>query len=599
MRLRTAALWVLCALCAHPVPSLGKPTDPGQSTIWDQMMEAQALRDLHEGYALMERHEYDGAVRSFAKAVVSNPTDPMGHLMLGSAYYWQGEVPQAEAEFREGLRLDPNNAQGHLLMGIVHAWRGEPEKAYEEFNIGARLDPRRADLQMDLGSIEETLGRYPEALEHFRRAVALDGEHPLYHYQLGMLYRRMGRDADAADSLRLALKKYPEFEDAALELGAALERMNQNDDALDHFRKAVKLKARDSVARYRLGRSYLRRGDVKKARAVFGDAFHLTPEDNEGGLALSVAFGGAAARAGQGGGKPAPAKSDGKTPEGKPAAEPRAKAPETASSNDPLDMLARNLQRIPLDQDAKLEIDMAFMQRPTLERRKASETPSNLKQALEQAGKTPRAAATGVKREFKFKATSPEDQHAQVQKVLDELRQVLKQAPPDAEVRMGMRLNYTAKTQRPKVSPEGSPGAGGADSRGRVSYQPRQVGNDMGLWVMGTGWMALVEETLPEPGEEPNIPEDPDWWVSTGLGYAALGLAKPALAAFERAIGLDKGHELAWLGRAVALVESGREAEAQLALERVLEIQPKNKAARDGLKWLRQEPPQAKKGKKG
>ncbi|MBI5202005.1 MAG: tetratricopeptide repeat protein [Elusimicrobia bacterium] len=160
--------------------------EPGQSTIWDQMMEAQAFRDLQDGYSLMERRDYDAAVRAFAKAVVSNPTDPMGHLMLGSAYYWQGEVQQAEAEFKEGLRLDPNNAQGHLLMGIVHAWRGDPDKAYDSFKTGARLDPRRADLQMDLGSIEETMGRYPEALEHFRKAVALEPEHPLYHYQIAV-----------------------------------------------------------------------------------------------------------------------------------------------------------------------------------------------------------------------------------------------------------------------------------------------------------------------------------------------------------------------------------------------------------------------------
>ncbi|MBI5202156.1 MAG: tetratricopeptide repeat protein, partial [Elusimicrobia bacterium] len=58
-------------------------------------------------------------------------------------------------------------------------------------------------------------------------------------------------------------------------------------------------------------------------------------------------------------------------------------------------------------------------------------------------------------------------------------------------------------------------------------------------------------------------------------------------------------HELAWLGRAVALVESGREDEAQRALERVLEIAPKNKAARDGLKWLKQDPAAPKRGKKG
>ncbi len=37
----------------------------------------------------------------------------------------------------------------------------------------------------------------------------------------------------------------------------------------------------------------------------------------------------------------------------------------------------------------------------------------------------------------------------------------------------------------------------------------------MGLWVIGTGWMALVAEVIPENGEAP--PADADWWTAAGL----------------------------------------------------------------------------------
>ena len=544
-------------------------------------MQAQSARDLREGYDYMERRDYETAIREFAKAVVANPSEPMGHLMLGSAYYWAGNIPQAEAEFRAGLKLDPDNAQGHLLMGILYAWKGDTDGAYAEFQTGARLDPKRPDLQMDLGSIEETMGRYPDSLEHLRRAVALDPSHPLYHYQVGMLYRRLGRDSEAADSLREALKRYPEFEDAALELGAALERLGKSPEALDEFKKAVRLKARDAVARYRLGRAYLLKGDAKSARSTFADAFHLTPEDNQGGLALSISFGGDA----QGPGGEGP-------PKGPP--EPKAQpAPQTApepSPTDPLDVIARNLERLPIDQEAVLQIDMAFLPRPKLERRSASEAGSSLKSALEQAGKVPRPAATGVRREFKLHATNEAQRAAQVKQVLDDLHDVLRQAPPDAEVRMGMNLSYVPKSGGLAKRSEGAAGAGAggaADSRSRVSYQPRDVGNDMGLWVMGTSWMALVEETLPEPGEPPASPDTSDWWVSSGLGYAALGQSRAALACFDRAIRSSSSDEQAWLGRAVALVEAGREPEAELALEKVLAIAPKNHVAKDALRWLR------------
>ena len=88
---------LLGALCVLGVRVDAKPTDPGQITIWDQMMEAQAARDLHEGYQRMEAKDYERAVKEFAKAVISNPGDAMGHLMLGSAYYWLGNVERLES----------------------------------------------------------------------------------------------------------------------------------------------------------------------------------------------------------------------------------------------------------------------------------------------------------------------------------------------------------------------------------------------------------------------------------------------------------------------------------------------------------------------
>ncbi len=540
--------------------------EPGQQTVWDQIMAAQSTRDLRRGYEHMHRRRYDAAIKEFAKAVVSNPSEPLGHLMLGSAYYWAGQIPMAEAEFREALRLDPKSAQGHLLMGIVHAWRGEGEPAYEAFQRAAALDPERADIQMNLGSMEETFGQYAKAMSHFRKAVLLEPQNPLYHFQMGMLYRRLGRDSDAIESLRLALKYFPQFEDALLELGAALERSGQNAEALEMFEKAVKLKARDAVARFRLGRAYLLGKDRRRARAVFADAFHLTPEDNQGGLALSVSYGGA----------PAPPKPG---RDGKPPPDFRTQQPEyPQNTTDPLEVLARNLERIPLDQEAQLQVEMAFVPKPKLTRAKVDETPSSLKKALAEAGRA-RPSAMGVDRQFVLKASDAAGHDAQVRKIVKELRELMRQAPPDTDVRLGMNLRYV----KPQ---EGAASRANSEERPKVSYQPRQVGNDMGLWVMGTGWMALVEEELPGPGEKPQHPDEADWWVSTGLGEAALGNGASALAAFNRAIELNPRDELAWLGRGVAMVESGREEEAVAAYRKALEINPKSRSARDGLKWL-------------
>ena len=182
-----------------------------------------------------------------------------------------------------------------------------------------------------------------------------------------------------------------------------------------------------------------------------------------------------------------------------------------------------------------------------------------------------------MRRDYALKPGDAASRDEQVKKVMDDLRRTMAAAPPDTDARLGMNLTYTRMAEA---------GRADAENPAKVSYQPRQVGNDMGLWVIGTGWMALVAEVLPESGEKPDHPDDADWWTATGLAHAAVGEGQRADAAFRRATELDPKSVPAWLGRGVSGVMIGDEIAAADALRRVLDIQPKNRAAQDGLKWL-------------
>jgi tetratricopeptide (TPR) repeat protein len=521
----------------------------------------------------MRGGSYEDAVKEFARAVLANPDDPKAHRMLGVAYYWTGQIEQAELEIRESLRLKPDSAHSHLLMGIIQAFKGNMEGSYNAFKRAARYDPKRADIQMNLGSMEETLGMYPEALAHFRKAVELDKRHPLYHFQLGLLYRRLGRDEEAIASLKKATRLYSGFEDAWLELGAILERQGRLRKATNMFEKSVRLKNRDSVARFRLARLYLKDGKAKKAREVLREVFHLTPSDETGGLALSLSFGGTP-EAGGPGGKGRPGERN----------QPSGQGGETKPSDPkgPLDVLKRNLNRLPLDQEAQLNIDIAFIPKPKVMEKKKTEGPTSLKAALARAGKMPTGTTLGARREFLLNATSPQARARQIAAVVEDLKNVLDSAPKDAETRMGMNLSFT--------EPSGLGGAPDGKKKGKVAYQPRDVGNDMGLWVKGTGWMTLIEEVLAERGRDIAYPDSADWWSVEGVGHAVLGRSRMAAQAFAKALEIDPDNELAHLGVGVARVIAGDEKGAAESYKRALKINPSNKTAAEGLKWLEREP---------
>ncbi len=563
-RLLGVALLGFAAFAFSPAQSAkAARTEPGQETIWDEIMAGQASRELRIGAQYLDAKEYELALRELQRAVAANPKDPNAQMMLGVAYYWNGDVDKSIDCYQKSLEFAPDDAQPHMLLGISLAYKGQTQGAYEQFQKSAQLDGSRADIQMNLGSIEDTLGRTQDALGHFRKAAQLSPKDPLYPYQLGTMYRRLGRDQEAIDSLHDALKDMPDFEDALLELGAVEERSGDAKDAMSHFKKAVSLKQRDAVARLRLGRLYLAKDDRAKAREVFLDAFHLTPEEGGPGLQLSVSYAGG--------------KRDVPGPAGPGKAAPQPDKP-AADPNDPLSVFQRNLERVPLDQNALMQVDVLFVPKPQLVKRGPGEV-STLGKALQrEMGQKPQVKA--VRREFHIDAGNPVQRQQQIAEVLSELRNVMKDAPAGSDVRLGMNLNFTKPTTTAAV------GRADGATQPKVTYEPRQVGNDLGLWIIGTGWMNLVEEVLPEPGEKPDHPDDADWWLATGLGYATVGDGQRALGAFERATALDPRSDTAWLGRAVALVMTGDEASAETALRKALQVNPKNKPASEGLKWL-------------
>ncbi len=560
-RLRAILLSALFVIAA--APAFAEKTEPGQQTIWDQIMAAQAVRGMRQGHRYIEDKKYDLALQEMRRAVAADPKNPVGHMLLGVAQYWNGQVDESIGSYNTALSLDPAGAQAYLLLGISHAWKGDASASEKAFRRATELEPTRADAQMNLGSILEARGDVPAALTQFRMAVDLDKKNPLYRFQLGQLYRKLGRDADAAEQLREAVKLESGYEDAMLELGCAEERLKEDKAATATLRRAVSLKPGDSVARMRLARLHLKAGDRAKARATMVDAFHLTPESGGPGLQLSVSYAGGKRAA-----KP------GELPE-----DPKAKEPEPSAETDPLGVFERNLRRVPLDQGAMMKVDAVFLPRPKLVRNQPGEGGS-LKKALARAHDGPADAAASpqaIRRDYSLKPGDAGPRDEQVKKIMEDLRKTMREAPADTDARLGMNLTFT----RPVAA-----GRGEAENPAKVSYQPRQVGNDMGLWVIGTGWMALVAEVLPEPGEKPDHPDEADWWTATGLAHAAVGDGQRADSAFRRATELDSASVPAWLGRGVSSVMIGDETGAVAALRRALEIAPKNKAAADGLKWL-------------
>lgn len=517
-------------------------------------MAEQSLTDMRRGMGEMSAANYQAASNSFARAVIKNSKDPLPYLLLGASLYWSGKVDDAISEYNEALHLDPKNAMAYQLLGIAAGWKGNVQEAQDYFLKANQFDPNKADTHMNLGSTYAVQRNWDKALEHFRLAADLSPREPLYHYQLGTLYEALGRDALAEESFKKALHYFANYEDAMLSLGALYEKLNRPQEALKYYKKAVKTKPGDFVARLRYGFLLVQQGQVALAREVIEQAFSIARFKADG-LALNAVY--------------------------------RASGHSAQAFEKQIRQFQENLERVPAGKAVNVEVSLEF--EPTAPHPKPSSKGNTFEQAYERlrgdsslanAGQTPQAQT--FKRMFTLPASDDKTRQEQIHNLIDGLRQVVASAPENYNVNLSMQgrtLDYNspaALTQNRTAPP-------------KAVYDPRIVGNDMGLWVMGRTWLMFVEDAAEDLQEYKHCPSDDTCDLLRGLANLARGNGGAATADFTRAAQVQPNDPLAQLGFGTAAIIDGEDSAAIRAYQRALELDPKNKVAAKNLKILGEE----------
>ncbi len=503
-------------------------------TVWDRLMEDQSAINLRRGYALMGDENYPAAADEFYKASRNDPGSPWPRLLYGSALYWLGEPEKALSEFEEAMRLDPANSMAFQLRGIVRARSGDYAKALEDFLGAERLAPERSDVKMNAGSVYQALGEPGKALDYFRAAVGCEPSNPLYRFQLGMFYSRSGRYEQAAAQFEKAVSLFSDYEDALLELAVLREREGRLNEAVKLYRKALSIKPRDSVVRFRLAWALRKAGRGAEAKKALDGAFLLAPANEKGGISMALAYAGSAAGAGTAGG----------------------------SAEQQQSPLFSALSKIPPEQEARIVIELLETPKAVL-----ADPPRGEKLAgrLQSAFKRPSVGYT--KREYFLPASSPEERLKKAGEIAAESDKLVKGVSSGSDA----RLNFNIETAAPSSSRK--------DSKNKALYKPRDVGNDMGLWVMGDNWLDNASEALEEIEAAAPSP-DPEFRLIKGLGYLLMGEHSLALEQFS-----GTGAQAA-LGRAAAWVEAGAEEKALAECREALRLEPANKTALANRAWL-------------
>ena len=272
--------WLAGSLIAHLTRGKGREARARTVAAWTAISIVLVLYAIR---TVVRNRDWNNDIVLYTKTLAVYPNAPHIHNNLGTVYWDNGSVEEAEREFRAAADLVPGNAIFLNNLGLVFAHQERYQEAVEKYQASLLAKPYYADTHLNMGDVLRKMDRISEAELQYRAAVALSPLKARARNQLGKLYQEQGRFDEAEKQYRASI----EGEVSHLPFDGLGEIYFERGDlrtAKEFFRRALDSYPSDSRAHLGLAKIFLRQGLLDDARREFEQTL-LTDPHNE--VALS------------------------------------------------------------------------------------------------------------------------------------------------------------------------------------------------------------------------------------------------------------------------------------------------------------------------
>jgi len=196
-----------------------------------------------------DREAFERAAAEFVAAQRFNADRPEARSTLGNFYTRRGLFPDAETEYKAGLRLSPKYAPAAINLADLYRPLGRDGEAEGVLRTAIATSLQDAGLHHTLGLTLTRRKRPEDALAEFRVATELEPDRLRYAYVYAVALHSAGRVDESIKVLKESFARHPDDRDTLLalvtfnrdagDIGAALEyaeqltRLSPNDRELN------------------------------------------------------------------------------------------------------------------------------------------------------------------------------------------------------------------------------------------------------------------------------------------------------------------------------------------------------------------------------
>ncbi len=199
-----------------------------------------------------------------------------------------GQLPGAEALYRQILARHPEHADALHMLGLLAFQRGRPPVALRLMAQALRVNAGAAPCLANLGIVFTAVGRLESAIAVNRRALRVQPRYPEALNNLGNLLLVSGLSDEAIASFNEAIRQRPEYSQAQANLSRAQQNISPPPlppppkdpillDAIADAERSIGLLLDTAQAHFNLGNALLAIDDPDAAIAVYQKALQMQP----------------------------------------------------------------------------------------------------------------------------------------------------------------------------------------------------------------------------------------------------------------------------------------------------------------------------------
>jgi len=123
---------------------------------------------------LVHSRNFVNKLAFWKNATQNSPHHPLAHRNLGAMLYLDGDIKNAEKEYKIALELNPNEQMVHNNLGLAYVQQNKLTEAEEEYKKEIAINPNYDNVYYNLGLLYWQEKRYDEAISNWKKTLELN-----------------------------------------------------------------------------------------------------------------------------------------------------------------------------------------------------------------------------------------------------------------------------------------------------------------------------------------------------------------------------------------------------------------------------------------